>query len=156
MVSSLQITSAVASIAHRVAAHDPDVARHPWLVGATAFCLKEIEALGPTSHAIELTFTLQLVDLVHDSQPEARRLLNRLGKLIPASGVIHVAGGAEDESMRPWTTLRCRIARLAPFSIRRSLTPNSGAWQIGNARTADGRLTSPTTPPRQSSSGVAT
>jgi hypothetical protein len=100
-VSSLQITAAVASIAHRVAAHDPDVARHPWLVGATAFCLREIEALGPTPHAIELTFALQLVDLVHDSQPEARQLLNRLGKLIPASGVIHVAGGAEDESMRP-------------------------------------------------------
>jgi len=100
-VSSLQITAVVASMAHRVAAHDPEVARHPWLAGATAFCLKSIGELGPKPHALELTFALQLVDRVVGSKPEAQPLLERLGKLIPADGVMHVVGGAEDEAMRP-------------------------------------------------------
>jgi len=99
--SSLQITAVVASIAHRVAAHDPGVARHPWLAAATAFCLRAAETLGPTPHALALVFALQLVDRVVDARPEARPLLARLAGLIPAGGVMHVAGGADDEVMRP-------------------------------------------------------
>src|ERR1700712_400017 len=37
-VSSLQITAVVAAQAHRVAAHDPAVATHPWLEQATSYC----------------------------------------------------------------------------------------------------------------------
>jgi hypothetical protein len=35
-VSSLQITAFTTAAAHRVAAHDPAVARHPWLRRATS------------------------------------------------------------------------------------------------------------------------
>ena len=51
-VSSLQITAAVAGQAHRVAAHDPAVAAHPWLARATAYCLAAIDAIdGPPTRS---------------------------------------------------------------------------------------------------------
>jgi hypothetical protein len=100
-VSSLQITSVVAAIAHRVAAHDAAVAEHPWLARATDFCLTAAAALGDDPHAIELAFTVQFLDTVHGTRPEADELLDRLGAHIPASGLVHVQGGLEDELMRP-------------------------------------------------------
>jgi hypothetical protein len=100
-VSSLQITAVVAAIANRVAAHDPAVAEHAWLARATSYCLAAAEALGNDPHALELTFAVQLVDAVHDTHPEAADLLDRLGEHIPASGLVHVGGGLEDEFMRP-------------------------------------------------------
>ena len=98
---SLQITSIVAAMAHRVAAHDPVVAGHPWLEEATRFCLEAIEALGDTPHALAFAFSVQLLDLVHDTVPEAPALMERLARHIPPSGQVHVGGGAEDEMMRP-------------------------------------------------------
>jgi hypothetical protein len=100
-VSSLQITAVVAAVAHRVAANDPAVAGHDWLAGATDYCLAAIEAMGDDPHALELAFSLQLLDALHDSRPEANALITRLGKHIPASGLVHVGGGLEDEMMRP-------------------------------------------------------
>jgi hypothetical protein len=101
-VSSLQITAVVTAIAHRVAANDPAVAGHRWLAGAAQFCLIALEAMGDEPHALELTFALQFLDAVHDTYPEATGLLVRLGeKHIPASGLVHVGGGLEDEFMRP-------------------------------------------------------
>ena len=135
-VSSLQITAVVASMAHRVAAHDMKVARHPWLDGATAFCLRKIKALGLKPHALELTFALQLADLVVDSQPEAGLLLERLGKLIPPGGVMHVAGGAVDEAIRPLD--------FAPFPDRPSRaffdskTINTELQRLANRQRKDG------------------
>jgi hypothetical protein len=100
-VSSLQITAVVTAIAHRVAAHDPAVAGHQWLTQATQWCLAAIEAMDAEPHALELAFALQFLDAVYDTYPDAADLLARLGKHIPASGLVHVGGGLEEEMMRP-------------------------------------------------------
>lgn len=99
--SSLHITTAVASIAHRVARHDKAVAEHPWLETATRYCLRTIEELDGPGHALELLYCLQFLDSIHESHPEAGDQLKRLGETIPAEGAIHVAGGLEDEMIRP-------------------------------------------------------
>ncbi|WP_425440471.1 hypothetical protein [Prauserella shujinwangii] len=98
--SSLQITAVVAAVAHRVARHDPAVAAHPWLAGATRFCLAEIAGLT-APHALELAFSVQLLDAVHDREPEAAPLLDGLRAHLPADGRVPVAGGADGESLRP-------------------------------------------------------
>jgi hypothetical protein len=100
-VSSLHITSAIAGMAHRVAAHDPAVAEHPWLAQATHYCLKAIEAIDTAPHALELLYALQFLDAVHDTRPEAAPLMARLGGHIPDDGLLHVEGGTENEMMRP-------------------------------------------------------
>jgi hypothetical protein len=100
-VSSLQITSFVTATAHRVAAHDPEIAGHQWLSRATQYCLAAIQAMDDAPHALELTAALWFLDAVHDTHSEAAVLLDRLGKLIPASGLLHVGGGTDEEMMRP-------------------------------------------------------
>jgi hypothetical protein len=99
--SSLQITAYVAGAAHRVAAHDPAVAEHPWLAGATRYCLAAIEEIEDASQAIQLSACLQFLDAAHDAYPEAAALIERLGELIPDSGLLPVAGGIEGETIRP-------------------------------------------------------
>lgn len=99
--SSLQITAIVAVAAYRVAEVDPAVAAHPWLARATAFCLAAIEALGPSPHAMELAFAVQLLDAASARLPPAAELLERVRAHVPADGLLHVAGGADDEFMRP-------------------------------------------------------
>ncbi|MBO2463626.1 hypothetical protein [Actinomadura violacea] len=98
--SSLQITAVVAATAHRVAAHDPAVAAHPWLARATRFCLDAVRAKTDL-HALELASALWLLDAVHATEPEAAELIALLGEHIPPDGLVHVAGGLEDEMMRP-------------------------------------------------------
>jgi hypothetical protein len=100
-VSSLQITAIVAAVAHRVAAHDPAVAAHPWLERATRFCLGASAAIGDDPFALELAFAIQLLDAAHAAYPEAADLVARLGRHIPPGGAMHVRGGLEDEMMRP-------------------------------------------------------
>src|SRR5918995_2118347 len=76
-VSSLHITSAVVAMAHRVAAHDPAVARHPWLADATRYCLGEIAALDEPRSALELLYVLGFLDALADSdgsEPDAADL----------------------------------------------------------------------------------
>jgi len=99
--SSLQITAVVASVAQRVAAHDSDVARHPWLARATDYCLETIAAKADDWFAMELAFSVQLLDIVGDARPEAAEVLVRLGERVPASGLVPVTGGSEGEAMRP-------------------------------------------------------
>ena len=99
-VSSLQITSIVAATAHAVAAHDPAVAGHPWLARATEYCLHAVQALDGPPHALVLTFALRLVDAVHDTHPDAPAALERLAEHVPPDGVVHVAGGLEEEVVR--------------------------------------------------------
>jgi hypothetical protein len=99
--SSLQITAYVAGAAHRVAAHDPAVAEHPWLARATRYCLAAIEEIGDARQAIQLTASLQFLDAASDTQPEAAALIERLGELIPDSGLLPVEGGIEGETIRP-------------------------------------------------------
>ncbi len=99
-VSTLQSTAFAAGAAHRVAAHDPQVAEHPWLARATRYCLDAIAGLREQPHAIALSFTIRFLDTIHDSQPEASELLARLGKYVPDSGLVPVAGGIEGETLR--------------------------------------------------------
>ncbi|GAA2164314.1 hypothetical protein [Actinomadura napierensis] len=99
-VSSLQITAVVAAMAQRTAVHDPAVAAHPWLARATRFCLDTARAKTDL-HALELAFALWLLDAVHGTEPEAAELIALLGERIPPDGLVHVAGGLEDEMMRP-------------------------------------------------------
>lgn len=100
-VSTLQSTAFVTSTALRVAAHDPAVAGHPWLAKATRYCLDAIRDLEAAPHAIALTFAVQFLDAAHATQPEAAGLLEQLRRFIPASGIVHVEGGAADEKLRP-------------------------------------------------------
>ena len=99
--SSLHISAAVAAQAHEVGAHDRRVALHPWLRRCTRFCLAAIDALEGGGHALELMFCVRFLDAVHDVEPEAPKLMARLGGFLPASGLLHVAGGRDDEMMRP-------------------------------------------------------
>lgn len=99
--SSLHITAAVTAMAWRVARHDPAVAEHPWLAGSTRYCLDAIAAREQPEHALELKYSLELLDAVHDGEPTAPAELRRLGQAIPASGLLHVEGGLDDEFMRP-------------------------------------------------------
>jgi hypothetical protein len=98
--SSLQTTGVVAAVAHRVADVDPAVAGHPWLARATAFCLAAIADPGP-AHPMELAFAVQFLDAAAGSEPGAADALERLRPHVPADGLLHVTGGAEDEFMRP-------------------------------------------------------
>jgi hypothetical protein len=100
-VSSLQITAVTVAAAQRVAAHDPDVAAHPWLERATRYCLSAIEAMDEAPFAYALAFSIRLLDAVHDSRPEAADLLRKLGEHVPADGHIPVRGGAENEQVYP-------------------------------------------------------
>jgi hypothetical protein len=99
-VSSLQLSAFVTGTAQRVAAHDPAVAAHPWLARATDYCLTAIDALGAAPFAIELAAAVQFLDAVHGARPEAAALLERLGRHIPADGLVPVTQGAEGETMR--------------------------------------------------------
>jgi hypothetical protein len=99
--SSLQITAVVAAEAHRVAAHDQSVAAHPWLAQATDFCLAAIRDLGPEPHALVLAFAVRFLDAAVGARPEARGLLDTVRPHLPDDGLLHVAGGADDEYLRP-------------------------------------------------------
>ncbi len=102
--SSLQITAVVAATAHRLAEADPAVAGSPWLSRATAYCLQAARGLGPGTNAMELAFAVQFLDAAGRTgaaSDDAAALLDRLRPLVPADGLLHVAGGAEGEFMRP-------------------------------------------------------
>jgi hypothetical protein len=99
--SSLQITAIVAAAAHRVAASDPAVAAHPWLARATDYCLAAVRNLEPEPHAMMLAFVTQLLDAAAALAPPAADLVDVIRPHVPGDGLLHVAGGAEDEYMRP-------------------------------------------------------
>jgi hypothetical protein len=98
---SLLMTSSVCGIAQRVARHDPAVAGHRWLAQAADYCLGEVASMDEPGMAIEFRFVLQLLDALHGEDPRAADQLERLGSLLPESGTMPVAGGAENEKMRP-------------------------------------------------------
>jgi hypothetical protein len=101
--SSLQITSAVAALAHRAGRHDPAIAEHRWLADATGYCLDRIEAIDKpeTVFVLELRFALWFLDAIVDGRPEAADQLRRLAGAIPPSGSLPVPGGTADEKLRP-------------------------------------------------------
>jgi hypothetical protein len=98
---SLQITAIVAANANRVAAHDPAVAAHPWLVRATSRCLAAIDALETAPAAYELVFAMRLLDAAYDRDGAAPGLLARLGEHVPDDGRLPVTGGRPDETLWP-------------------------------------------------------
>ena len=98
--AALQSTAFATSVALRVARHDPAVASHPWLAQASQYCLRAIEGLDATPHAIELCFAVHFLDAAHETYPSADSLLDGLGKFIPPDGLVPVAGGSEGETLR--------------------------------------------------------
>jgi hypothetical protein len=141
--SSLHITAAVCGMAHRVAAHDPAVARHPWLASATAYCIDAIASLEEPTFAIAFKYVLELLDRLHGEHPDAARELERLGRYIPPSGAMPVPGGAEGEAIRaldfspePGRPLR---ALFAPDVIAAELDRlaggqlDDGGWDVDHA-----------------------
>ncbi|MFG1696571.1 hypothetical protein [Nonomuraea sp. NPDC049309] len=100
-VSSLQITAVTAAAAHRVAAHDPAVAGHPWLARATRYCLDAVQAMEEPPHAYVLSFAVRFLDAVYDAEPRAADLLKKLAGHLPADGRVPVEGGTERETLRP-------------------------------------------------------
>lgn len=98
-VSSLQITAAVATAAHRAARWDESVRDHPWLAMATRYCFDAIRRIDEAPFAYVLCFALQLLDIVSDTHPEARELLDHLGQFVPSDGALAVVGGAEGETL---------------------------------------------------------
>jgi hypothetical protein len=145
--SSLQITSVTTAVAHRVAAHDPAVASHPWLAKATDYCLAAIDALDAAPHAYIMAFSIRFLDAVHDTRPEAAALLRRLGSYIPATGALHVDGGGEDEMLRPLDMApfpgRPARALFAPEVIAADLDRLAGGQQDDGGWTVDHASSSP-------------
>ena len=99
--SSLQMTTQLAAQALRLARHRKDVADHPWLAGATAYCVDGIERLDGTAHAYQLMFALLFLDAAQDRVPQARELAAGLGKHLNPDGPTPVTGGAEGEVLHP-------------------------------------------------------
>jgi hypothetical protein len=145
--SSLQITSVTAAAGHRVVAHDPAVATHPWLERATAYCLEAIGAIEEEPFAYVLAFSVWFLDAVHDRRPEAAGLLRRLGAHIPADGRVPVRGGTEGEALRPLDVAPCpdRPARalFSPEVISDDLDRLAGEQRDDGGWTVDYRKISP-------------
>jgi hypothetical protein len=137
---SLHITSAICSIAWRVARHDPGVAAHPWLTATTDWCLDGIDRMAQP-HAIELMYVLHLLDELADVRPEASDLLERtVAAHLPPDATVQVAGGLADEKLRPldfspWPgrPLRDHVrpdAIDADVARLRSLQQDDGGWVV--------------------------
>jgi hypothetical protein len=95
------MTAQVAANAHLVARHDPAVARHPWLAGATRWCLEAIAGLDAAPQAHEYMFALRFLDAATGDDARSAELMQRLGRLLPPDGIVRVQGGAADEALRP-------------------------------------------------------
>ncbi|WP_433222506.1 hypothetical protein ACQP00_23650 [Dactylosporangium sp. CS-047395] len=90
--SSLQMTTQLAAQAHRLARHHADVAEHPWLAAATAYCRDGIEHIGTAPHAYEVMFAIRFLDAAGlDARPLAR--------FVVPDGPTPVTGGAEGEAL---------------------------------------------------------
>jgi hypothetical protein len=97
--SSLQITAAVTTAAHRAARWDESVRDHPWLATATRYCFDAIRRIDEAPFAYVLLFALGLLDTAADTHPEALELLEHLGQFVPREGALPVVGGAEGETL---------------------------------------------------------
>jgi hypothetical protein len=89
--SSLQMTTQLAAQAHRLARDRPDLAGHPWLTGATRYCLSVIDGLSGAPSAYELMFVMRFLDAV----PEPGPLLERVAALVRTDGPTPVGGTGE-------------------------------------------------------------
>jgi hypothetical protein len=71
------------------------------LARATEHCLAVIRRLDAAPHPMELAFAVQFLDAAARVRPDAGEVLNALRPYVPADGLLHVTGGADDEFMRP-------------------------------------------------------
>jgi hypothetical protein len=94
--SSLQMTTQLAAQAHRLARHRPDLAEHPWLIAATAWCRTVIDGLAGPPSAYSLMFVMQFLDAVPDPGP----LLDRIAAWVRTDGPTPV-GGTDGEVLHP-------------------------------------------------------
>jgi hypothetical protein len=94
--SSLQMTTQLAAQAHRLARDRPDLAEHPWLTGATSWCLGVIDGLTGAPSAYSLMFVMQFLDAVPDPGP----LLERVAGHVRTDGPTPV-GGTDGEVLHP-------------------------------------------------------
>ena len=132
--SSLQMTTQLAAHAHRLARHRPDVADHPWLSAATAYCLSAIAELPDTPHAYEVMFAVHFLDAAAHPIPE------NLSTHIVLDGPTPVTGGAEGESVHlldfspyPDTPSRALFPPSAVTTDRTRLTEaqqSDGGWTV--------------------------
>ncbi|WP_433833265.1 hypothetical protein ACQP2E_18385 [Actinoplanes sp. CA-015351] len=99
--SSVTMTTQLAAQAQQLAKTRPDVAKHPWLAAATAWCLDTMERVEEPPHAIELMFSMLFLDAVADDIPQAHKLLERYAGFVRLDGPTPVAGGAADEVLHP-------------------------------------------------------
>jgi hypothetical protein len=112
---SLHMTACIAAAAHRLGRGDPAVRDHPWPAAAVEYCLAAVERDDAIDDALELRYTLGLLDEAADAVPRAGRLLERLAARLPASGTLAVAGGTEDEAVRPLDFAPTPDSRLRRF-----------------------------------------
>ena len=139
-VSSLQITAAIATQAHRVARSDENVKTHPWFTKATQYCCQAIQEIDEAPFAYVLLFALQFLDAASDLYPEARTILERLARFVPADGALPVVGGAEGETLhlldfapepgRPVRTLLDDRAVVGDLDRLESRQRPDGGWDI--------------------------
>jgi hypothetical protein len=99
-VSTLQSTAFAAGAALRVAEHDPAVAAHRWLARASQYCFDALAALDSAPHAIALSFAVRFLDAAYERYPAAPRLMARMARFVPDTGLVPVEGGSEGETMR--------------------------------------------------------
>jgi hypothetical protein len=99
--SSLMMTAQLAAQAHRLARYRADVKDHPWLAGATNYCLDGIEQIIEVPPAYDLMFALRLLDAAAESVPRARPLVDRLARSVISDGPTPVAEGIEGEALYP-------------------------------------------------------
>ena len=124
-LSSLHITAAVAAVAHRVAHHDQAVAAHPWLDRVTTYCLDTIAGRDQPESALELMYSLRLLDAAAATRPAALPQVERLAAAVPESGTMHVEGGLPDEVIRPLD-----FAPLPDGPVRAHLAPAAVAADL--------------------------
>ena len=155
--SSLHITSAVCSMAHRVAQQDPAVAAHPWLATATQFCLDAIDRISEPPHAIELMYILHFLDAVVDTRPEVDELLRRTVTRT-SRPMDRWPSRAEwrTSSCARSTSHRCRSDRCGRCCPRMPSPPTSNVGVARSRTTVVGASTSRARRRWPSSSGVAT
>lgn len=128
--SSLQLTAAVAGVAHRAGMSD-----HPWLRRASEYCLERIAARTDIGFAIEFRFVLWFLDAIG-----AEAELERMVAFLPADWVVPVEGGADGEAQRPldfspWhegplRTLMPRDVLEADLDRLAALQQDDGGWVV--------------------------
>jgi hypothetical protein len=94
--SSLQMTTQLAAQAHRLARQRPDLAGHPWLTTATAWCRTVIDGLTGPPSAYSLMFVMHFLDAV----PDPGSLLDRIVAWVRTDGPTPV-GGTDGEVLHP-------------------------------------------------------